>query len=70
MNAPISLAEALPLEQQRVRELRDIYLSLGHVGSFGALMMAESLKRAELAAAHGDCVMMLQALNDLKGFKE
>lgn len=33
-------------------------------------MMAESLKRAELAAANGDCVMMLQAFNDLKGLTE
>jgi Ca2+-binding EF-hand superfamily protein len=63
-----NLAEALPEEQQRVRELLPIYDAIP-TGVFAATMMRESLSRAEQAAASGDVVAMLAAYEDLKGYK-
>lgn len=70
MNAPTSLAEALPQEQQRVRELIPIYESIGPAGNFAIAMMRHALKLSEQAAASGDVVAMLRAYEELKGFKE
>jgi hypothetical protein len=63
-----NLAEALPEEQQRVRELLPIYDAIP-TGVFAATMMRQSLARAEQAAASGDVVAMLAAYEDLKGYK-
>ena len=65
-----SLAEALPLEQARVRELIPIYESIGSAGMFATAMMNRSLRRADEASASGDVVAMLRAYEDLKGYKE
>lgn len=64
-----SLAEALPREQQRVRELLPLYDAIP-TGVFAATMMRESLARAERAAAAGDVVAMLAAYQDLQGYSE
>jgi hypothetical protein len=64
-----NLAEALPNEQQRVRDLLLIYNAIP-TGVFAATMMRQSLARAEQAAASGDVVAMLAAYEDLKGYKE
>lgn len=62
-----TLAEALPKEQQRVRELLPIYDAIP-AGVFAAIMMRQSLMRAEQAASTGDVVAMLAAYEDLKGY--
>lgn len=62
-----SLADAFPGEQARVRELIGIYRSLGPVGSFGAVMLEQVLRRADAAAASGDVVEMLRSYEELKG---
>lgn len=62
-----TLADALPKEQQRVRELLPIYDAIP-TGVFAATMMRQSLARAELAAASGDLVGMIAAYEDLKGY--
>ena len=64
-----SLAEALPREQQRVRELLPLYDAIPE-GRFAAAMMRESLARAERAAVSGDIVAMIVACKDLEGYKE
>lgn len=62
-----SLAEALPLEQARCRELLTIYRDLpGGVGAFGAAMIEASLRRADAASASGDVVAMLRSYQELK----
>lgn len=61
-----SLAEALPKEQARVREVLQEYLAIGPAGSFGAAMIEASLQRADEAAASGDAVAMIAAYQDLK----
>lgn len=61
-----TLAEALPREQERVRELLPLYDAIP-AGAFGAAMLRQALKRAEKAAASGDVIAMLQSLDELKG---
>lgn len=62
----ISLADAFPLEQQRVRELLVEYEKLGPVGTFGAAVLRLALQEADAAAMSGDVVRMLSAYQALK----
>jgi len=62
-----TIAEELPKEQQRVRELLPLYDAIP-TGVFAATMMRQSLSRAEQAAASGDVVAMIAAYEDLKGY--
>ena len=64
-----TLGDALPIEQQRVRELLEIYASIPS-GAFAASMMRKSLARAERASASGDVVEMLAAYRELQGYSE
>lgn len=63
-----TIAEALPVEQQRGRDLLRLY-DATPTGVFAATMMRQSLARAERAAAAGDVVAMLAAYKDLQGFR-
>lgn len=63
-----TLAEALPAEQERVRELLPIYESVPN-GIFVVTMMRDALSRAEKAAASGDVIGMIRSYEELKGFK-
>ena len=62
-----TLADALPKEQQRVRELLPIYDAIP-AGVFAATMIRQSLARAEKAAASGDVAAMIAAYEDLKDY--
>lgn len=53
-------------EQKRVRELLDVYKSIGPVGRFGATVIEQVLTNAEKAAISGDPVAILQAYQQLK----
>lgn len=66
-----TLADALPKEQARVRDLIPMYESTGpgRVGRFAITCMKQSLEKAEKAAAEGDVVAMLRALEDLRAWK-
>ena len=61
-----SVAEALPKEQARVREILGYYKEIGSAGLFGATMIEQSLKRADEAAISGDVARMITALKDLQ----
>ncbi len=65
-----SLGEALPKEQARVRDLVLQYRDpmLNGAGNIAAAMMEQSLKVADQAVMSGDCVAMIQAYEDLKGY--
>jgi hypothetical protein len=63
-----SLAESLPAEQQRVRELVTLYLSIGAAGIPATLIMKDALRRAEIAASSGDIIAMIKSYEELKGF--
>jgi hypothetical protein len=67
MSNQLSLAEALPLEIKRVRELLPMYDAIP-MGIFAATMMRQSIAKAEQATLYGDVVGMVQAYADLKGF--
>lgn len=62
-----SLADAFPEEQQRVRELLQVYRDLGPVGMFGAAALEQTLRRADKAASSGDATEMLRSYAELKG---
>ena len=64
-----SLGEALPREQKRCREVLEQYLAIGPAGNFGAIMIQQSLTRAEKAVMGGDLAEMIAAYNDLKEIK-
>ena len=62
-----SLGEAFPVEQARVRKLLTVYKELGPVGSFGAMMLEQTLARADKAAISGDVVAMIKSYKELEG---
>ena len=61
-----SLADALPKEQARVREVLGHYNKIGPVGAFGAAMIEQSLANADKAVMSGDLSEMISAYEDLK----
>lgn len=65
-----NLAEALPQEQARCRQILEHALGIGAPSAFLAMMLRESLERAEHAAASGDTVAMIAAYQDLKEYRE
>ena len=65
-----TLADALPDEIARVTVILGHYVEIGPAGAIGAMLIRASLDRATRAAASGDVIAMLQALEDLKGYTE
>jgi hypothetical protein len=65
-----TLADALPLEQARVREILGHYKEIGPAGMFGAAFIEQSLRKADVAIMSGDLVAMIQAYEELKEYKE
>ena len=65
-----TLAEALPAQQARCREILERALEIGPAGAFLAEMLRQSLVRAERAAAEGDLPAMIRALNELQAYSE
>ncbi|KGO32741.1 hypothetical protein JT06_18650 [Desulfobulbus sp. Tol-SR] len=65
-----SLAEALPKEQARIREIIVMYRdpALNGAGNLAAMMMEQSLAAADKAVMSGDVVAMIRAYEDLKGY--
>jgi hypothetical protein len=64
-----NLAEGLPQQQQRVRDLMAVYRSIGNAGVFALMMMEQAMQRADKAAAEGDVVAMIRSYEELKGFE-
>lgn len=60
------LGDALPKEQARVREILGHYKEIGPAGTFGAMMIEQSLAKADQAVMIGDVVAMMRAYKDLK----
>jgi hypothetical protein len=61
-----SLAEALPREQARVREILGHYKEIGPAGVFGAAFIEADLREADQAVMSGDVVRMIRAYEKLK----
>ena len=64
-----SLAEALPKQQARIRELLGHARDMGKAGMFVVTIYNAALTRAEQAASSGDVVAMLQSYQELKDMK-
>lgn len=65
-----SLADEYPKEQARIRDLIGVYKELpGGVGAFGALMLEDTLRRADEAAISGDVVAMLRSFAEMRECK-
>ena len=65
-----TLGDALPKEMARVRDtIMPMYIEIGPPGTFALRMMRASLDAAAKAMAEGDCVAMIAALEDLRGYK-
>ena len=69
MNSVTTLADKLPEEMNRCRELSQVYANLGRSGAFGKAAIDRELAVAEKAAASGDVVAMVLACQKLKEFK-
>lgn len=61
-----TLAEALPREMARVREVLGHYRDIGPAGMFGAAMIEQDLRAADRAVMSGDVVAMLRSLKTLQ----
>jgi hypothetical protein len=62
-----TLADALPKEMARVREVLGHYREIGPPGMFGAAMIEQDLRAADTAVMSGDVVAMLRSLKTLQG---
>ncbi len=65
-----TLADELPRQQERCRNILESALEIGPPGAFLAAMLRASLGRAEKAAASGDLAEMIAACKDLQGYSE
>lgn len=62
-----TLADALPKEMARVREVLGHYREIGPAGRFGAAMIEQDLRNADRAVMSGDVIAMLRSLETLRG---
>jgi hypothetical protein len=62
----VSLAEAFPLEQQRIREMIEIYGECGPGGRRMQIVLNDILSRSMQAAANQDVVAMLKSYYEMK----
>lgn len=61
-----TLADALPREMQRVREILPHYKEIGPAGMFAVAMIEADLRAAEKAMMACDVVAMLRVYQSLK----
>lgn len=68
-----NLAEALPQEIARVREIQDMYKSMRGMPNIivepQIMMMESEIQSAIKACAEGDVIEMLQCYESLKGYE-
>ncbi len=62
-----TLADALPKEMARVREVLGHYREIGPHGMIGAAFIEQDLRAADQAVMSGDVMAMIRALETLRG---
>jgi hypothetical protein len=62
----MNIADAMPVELARARELLAGYKAIGPAGSFGAAMIEMEIRKADEAVASGDAVAIIAAYKALK----
>ena len=65
MSDNLNLAEAYPKEQERCRELLEVYKQI-NTGGFGVLVIGDILERSEIAAANQDTVEMIRLYQEMR----
>jgi hypothetical protein len=66
----MTLGEAYPIEQARVRKILGYYKEIGPPGLFGAAMIEDLLKRADKAVMEQDITKMILIFEEMKEIKE
>ena len=69
MRGAATLADQLPVEMARNRELSQVYADLGPVGMFGKAGIDGDLAAAEKASAEQDLPAMIAAYQQLRANK-
>jgi len=64
----MTLGEAFPLEQARLRELLIEYSKIS-TGMFGSVVIKDCLKRADKAAIEQDLPAMIRIYQEMKGIE-
>ena len=64
-----TLADALPKEMARVRDVLGHYREIGPAGAIGSAFIEGDLRAADRAVMSGDVVEMMRALLLLRGIK-
>jgi hypothetical protein len=62
-----TIADALPKEMARVREVLGHYREIGPAVAIGAHFIEQDLRAADQAVMSGDVVAMLRSLETLRG---
>ena len=65
-----TLADELPRQQARCRQMLEHVLEIGPAGAILAMFLRQSLAKSEKAAAEGDVIAMLGACQELQEYKE
>jgi len=68
MTETLTLGEAYPREQERLRDLLVIYASIGPAGTFASILIKDCLARADQAAMEGDTIAMIRVYEEMKEF--
>ena len=62
----MTLGDAFPIEQARVRVILGYYHEIGPVGRFGAMVIEDVLRRADKAAIEQDLPAMIAIYQEMK----
>jgi hypothetical protein len=65
-----TLADTLPKEMARVRQVLGHYKEIGPAGMFGVAMIEQALRVADKAVMSGDVVEMMRAYSNLKEIED
>lgn len=65
-----TLGDDFPVQQARIRKLRDYGKEIGPAGAFYVAVCDDLLRRADKAAIEGDIVAMVSLYQEMREMKE
>lgn len=65
-----TLGDDFPVQQERIRRLRDQGKEIGPAGAFYVMVCDDILRRADHAAISGDLTEMILVYHEMKELKE
>lgn len=66
----LSVGEAFPMQQARIRECLQNGREIGPAGAFYCMVAEDLLRRADAAAMSGDITLILSVYQEMLEFKE